>query len=200
MSDVFSDNYHDDIEERRDTVDRVVYDHGGYQITLTNTYKFKVSGAIEDDNKSDREGFEYSSLQLAKEAIEKHQKLIDAQKRKDNKLDLSIINQNGVPGKITKIHAGTSDVIVKSLDGKSLETSRYDTYYPNVGWVPELVAEMAEAFAKAAALKNALRKFELKSSYGYGRMTDESYSRAIDRAQQGYDDVVAKIKEGRPDI
>ena len=137
----------------------------GHDIVINfERFDFFVTGPMAEG----REGpLCYPSRNLAEEAIDKFDKL-QASKQFTEKVELEVWDEEGSPATITGINRHT-----KGIKGIAKEKCHpCPIVYPNVPWIQKTLKQIKELKRMTQELREKVNPYELKSSWGYGRVDD----------------------------
>jgi hypothetical protein len=129
-------------------------EHNGHTITLTEDWRFAISGPLVDDSMHRRV---YSVFSEAEAAIDDRVKQNERQQRV--KLSIQVWLDNGQRATITGVHGGHL---------KALGVDNASTVYPAHPYLSELLLERKKLRERVRQIDAILGKYEVRTSSGHG--------------------------------
>jgi hypothetical protein len=130
-------------------------EYNGHTITVTDDYRFAISGPTIEKDGHDRYSLIYDSMSKAKERIDERVKQAERQNRE--KLSIPMLAANGNPVTITGIHAGHYGLLGIGFKGS------YDTLYPATDAVRAMIHEVSALRQRLTHLQKTLGWLEIST-------------------------------------
>jgi len=146
-----------------------VIKHSGYDITVTDEYRFKISGPDYD-----KDEYPADTLSAAKRKIDDHIKTLHKQQQIRKRLNLKLRNRAGVLVTMRGFHAKNGNML------STPDVPRYTDVYPDVPWIVEALAKRAELNTAMNKIDGESRPFGLKSNQ-YGHRDADAYERELNK-------------------
>ena len=152
----------------------ITREYMGHTITLEpRNWEFTVSGPEFSDEKYT---IQFKSYEAAKAEITKRHSETERLRMRDISLDVTILNDQGVPTRITRINRATGSLI--GVKGR--------TVYPNVIWIRQALETRTKLLAEIDTLERSLgsREIYIQTNRYYSRIEVDRYAHYVDLFQK----------------
>jgi hypothetical protein len=152
---------------------RLVREYRGSKIWLTEDYRFEVVG-------EGFAGYESRMFGSLKEAEAKIDQIMAAEARSQReRVSLCVLNSSGNAETITGLHGKTGDV---------LGVSDSSDFYPNVGWLAEMLMEKKRLYDRMTEINKTIQPYRIRRSYSVG------YHGNSEAAARRHAEAIAELK------